>query len=108
MQRQQFNFISETQSIYTILSVIEAENRQVIEKRQLNKFTFTKEATKNMMKESNNYNFDNISYSPLDLDNEMDVHNSERVENSNDDGEDEFSTYFTDQKVTIPEADKVN
>lgn len=60
-----------------------------------------------MMKESNNNNFGNISYSPLDF-NEMDVHISERVENNGDEGEDEFSTYFTDQKVSIPEADKVN
>lgn len=58
-----------------------------------------------MLKESRN-NFEDINYFPLDF-NEMDVHNESEHRDRTDDGEDEFSTYFTDQKVIIPEVDKV-
>lgn len=57
--------------------------------------------------------FKNVDYLKLDSSNEMDDpdHNRERRnsnENSNQDGEDEFSTYFTDHKVVIPEVDQVS
>lgn len=61
-------------------------------------------------RESNKFNnkFDNVDYLILDSD-EMDSPGDLRNDDTHrEDGEDEFSTYFTDQQVEIPEDNRVS